>query len=285
MPPALTIARLTIWEASRRKVLLALVILTVLVIAATGWGFTKLWDTQSGARASETEVRLIASQLLIVITFMFAGVLALSSVFVAAPSISADLESGLLLAMLARPVRRLDLLLGRWLGLAVLIICYAAFAGALELLVLWATTGYVPPHPVTLVVFVAGQGLILVSLALALSTRLAGMAGGIIALVGYFVAWIGGIVGGFGQALGNESLKAAGTIINLLLPTDGLWRGAVYAMEPASVLAAIQTAGAAGAANPFGAAHPPPVTFLAWSVFWVVAVLGLAYWSLRHRQI
>jgi hypothetical protein len=38
----LTIARLTILEASRRKLLLALAILTVAVIVLTSWGFSRL---------------------------------------------------------------------------------------------------------------------------------------------------------------------------------------------------------------------------------------------------
>jgi len=38
----LTIARLTILEASRRKLLLALGVLTVAVIVLTSWGFSRL---------------------------------------------------------------------------------------------------------------------------------------------------------------------------------------------------------------------------------------------------
>lgn len=284
-PPIITIARLTIWEAARRKLLIALVVLTLIVIAATGWGYTKLWDANNGQRVSEVEVRLLASQILIVVTFMFAGVLALSSVFVAAPTISADVESGLLLSMLARPVRRLDLVLGKWLGLGVLVMLYAAGSGLLEMLALWWATGYVPPHPTMLVAYVGAEGMTLLTLALALSTRMAGMTGGIIALVGYFLSWIGGILAGVGAALNNSGLSAAGTVVKLLVPTDGLWRGAVYAMEPATVLATARSLGPAASANPFMVVDGPPPAFLLWAVFWVVAVLALTWWSFRSREL
>jgi len=36
LAPVLTFARLTMWEASRRKLLLAVLVLTVLVVGATG---------------------------------------------------------------------------------------------------------------------------------------------------------------------------------------------------------------------------------------------------------
>jgi ABC-type transport system involved in multi-copper enzyme maturation permease subunit len=284
MPPVLTFARLTVWEASRRRLLLALVVLTLIVIGGSGWGFTRLW-TIDGATVSEVTVRLITSQLLILLAFMYAGTLALSSVFVAAPSISGEIESGLAQALLARPVRRLDFVLGKWLGLASLIVVYAAGTVALELLAARWATGYVPPHPVQLFAYLAGVGLILLSLALLLSTRLAGMTAGIVALVAYFISWVGGIVAGAGQAFDNEALKVVGTITNLLVPTDGVWRGAVYALEPASVVAAASNVGPARAGNPFLVADPPAAAFLAWAAFWVIVVLALSVWSLYRREV
>jgi ABC-type transport system involved in multi-copper enzyme maturation permease subunit len=286
MAPILTFARLEIWEAARRRLLLALVLLTLAIIVVTSFGFSRLWTvTAGGVPIGEVQVRLIASQLLVVVAFMFSFVLALSSVMVAAPSLSGDVESGLVLSLLARPVRRFDVALGKWLGLALLVVCYAGGAGGLELLGVDLTTGYVPPHPVELLLYIAGEGLVLLTLALLFSTRLAGMTGGIIALVLYLTAWIGGIVGGVGQALNNDSLTYTGLGSKLLVPTDVLWRGAVYAMEPASVAAAARAAGPVGASNPFWAADPPPTALLAWALLWVVALLTLAWWSFRSREV
>jgi ABC-type transport system involved in multi-copper enzyme maturation permease subunit len=286
MPPILIFARLTIWEASRRRLLIALVTLTLAIVAVTSFGFSRLWTvTEGGVPIGEVQVRLIASQLLVVVVFMFSFVLALSSVMVAAPSISGDVESGLVLSQLARPVRRFDLAMGKWVGLAFLVICYAVGAGTLELLGVGLTTGYVPPHPVELILYVAGEGLVLLTLGLLFSTRMAGMTGGIIALVLYLLSWIGGIVGGVGQALNTDSLTYTGLATKLLVPTDVMWRGAVYAMEPASVAAAARAAGPAAAGNPFWAADPPPAALLAWAVLWVLAILTLAWWSFRSREV
>ena len=285
--PILTFAKLTIWEASRRKLLIALVLLTLAIIVGTSFLMSRLWTVggQNGRPLSEVEVRLIASQLLILIAFMFSAVLALSSVMVAAPSISADVESGLVLSMLSRPVRRADLVIGKWLGLAVLVIAYAGGSGFLELLGISLTTGYVPPHPVQLLAYVAGEGLILLTLALLLSTRLPGMTGGIIGLVAYFVAWVGGILGGVGIAIGNDALRHTGTVIGLLIPTDQLWRGAVYSMEPASILAAARAAGRFNGGNPFLVSDPPAFAFLAWTAVWILGLLALTMWSFRKREV
>lgn len=287
MPPVLVLARLTVQEASRRRLLLALLILTLLVVGFSAWGFNKITTVtrSDGTLLPPEQVKLITSQLLIVVTFMYSGVLALSAAVVAGPLISSEVESGLLLSVLARPVRRSEVVIGKWLGLAILVGIYAAGSALLELSAVDWATGYVPPHPIELVLYVAAEGLVLLSLGLLLSTRLSGITGGVIALVAWLMAWIAGVVGDIGTALQNQAVENIGTISHLILPTDGLWRGAVYAMEPDAVIAALRAAGTAGRANPFSAVDPPPVAFLAWVAVWFALVLALSIWSFRTREI
>jgi ABC-type transport system involved in multi-copper enzyme maturation permease subunit len=105
----LTIARLTLAEAARRRLFLALIILTAIAVVLTGWGFSQLNTvaiSTGGDVTPEAARSLVVSQVLILVTFMFSFVLALGAAFIAAPVMAADLESGVVLAILARPVRR-----------------------------------------------------------------------------------------------------------------------------------------------------------------------------------
>jgi ABC-type transport system involved in multi-copper enzyme maturation permease subunit len=274
-------------EASRRRLLLALVILTLLVVGFSAWGFNKITTVtrSDGSPLPAEQITLITSQLLIVVTFVYSGVLALSAAVVAGPLISSEVESGLLLSMLARPMRRSEVVIGKWLGLAVLVAIYAAGSALLEMAAVDWATGYMPPHPIQLIVYVGTEGLALLSLGLLLSTRLSGITGGVIALVAWLMGWVGGVVGDIGVGLQNQAIENVGTISHLILPTDGLWRGAVYAMEPDAVLAALKAAGTIGRANPFSAVDPPPIEFLAWVVVWFAIMLALSVWSFRTREI
>jgi ABC-type transport system involved in multi-copper enzyme maturation permease subunit len=279
----LTIARLTILEASRRKLLLALGVLTVLVIVLTSWGFSRL-PTMSGV--TPAEVRFASSQLTILVAFMFSGVLALGSTLVAAPSIASDIESGIALAILPRPIRRSQLLMGKWLGLALLVTLYAAGSGLLELLGIWLATDYTPPNPIAALTFVAAEGIVLMTLALLLSTRLAPMTGGVIALVLFFVGWIGGIALAIGIGFDNETIKSIGTGSRLLIPTDALWHGAIFYLEPPDFLALARAGGrSARAGNPFFADAPLSGFYIAWVVGWLAAIVGLANWSFAKRDL
>lgn len=280
----LVVARLVLVEAARRRLVLAVILLTVAAVALTAWGFSRI-PYIGRQPLPPQEVTLVASQLLILVAFMFSFVLALSAVFVAAPSISGETESGIALAVLARPLSRASYVTGKWLGLAALLLVYAAGSIALELVAIAVAVGYQPPDPFRALVFLFGEGLVLLTLGLALSTHLSGMVGGVIALVLFGMAWIGGIVGGVGETLGNDTLVRAGTIVKLLLPTDGLWRGAVHALEPAAVSAVARGVGPAAAANPFFAPDAPPVAFDLWAMAWIGVVLGIAVWSFRGREV
>ena len=284
MSNILTIARLTLLEMLRRRLFLVLLGLTLLVIAFTSWGFGQI--TTIGTRPmTRVEQVGVVSQLLILVGFMFSFTLAFSAVFAGAPSLSGDVESGTALAILARPVARTEYVLGKWVGVVITILVYAIPTTALQLFMVNLVVQYVPPHPFEFVGFISLEAVVILTLALALSTRLAGMVGGVVALILWGVGWIGGIVGGVGIALNNTTAQHVGTATRLILPTDGMWRGAIWALEPEGVIAATRAAGPALASNPFFAAEPPEALYLAWTVAWIAVGLGAAVWIFTRREV
>src|SRR2546423_9844919 len=130
MRSALVVARQVVNEAARRRLLLALVLLTLVVIALTVWGVSRIDDLRNaGQPLSDAQKKTIVSQLLILVMFMFSWVLSLAAVFVASPSISGELESGIALAILARPISRGEYVVGKWLGLVAVVVAYGLAAG------------------------------------------------------------------------------------------------------------------------------------------------------------
>lgn len=285
--PALIIARLTLREASRRRLLLAVVVLTVIVVGLTAWAFKQVTGLECGGNTPCTpaEIKMIAAILVILITFMFSFVFTVGAVFVTAPAIATEIESGVALAMLPRPIRRSDVILGKWLGLGTLISGYAIATAGLEFLAVWFFVDYTPPNPLGAIAFLVGESLVMLTLALLFSTRLAPMTGGIIALVLFGLGWIGGIAHGVGVALESDAVRNIGVVMNTLLPTDGLWRGALYHLEPAVVIETMGGAGRVTAVNPFFVLSPAPPIFVAWAVVWIAIVLAAAIFSFERREL
>ena len=131
---ALTVAGLTLREASRRRVVWALLVLTVVLLALSAWGFSKLigLDTELGTMTSG-EARLVASLLLNLIMFGMSLIAAIGTAFLAGPTLAGEVESGQALAILARPVRRSAVLLGKWLGLVAFGGGYVVLAGLAQM--------------------------------------------------------------------------------------------------------------------------------------------------------
>lgn len=287
----LTIARATLREAARKRLIVALGLITLLGIVLTGFGFWRLdvlaHEIHNGQpRLGVAELKTVTSQLLIVAMFAFSFVLALSTVFMAAPSIAGELESGVAAAVLTRPIRRIQFLVGKWLGLGVLATVYVAVASALEFLVVDVATGYRPPHPFSFVLFLAAEALVTLTLTTLLSTRMSPVTGGVVALGAFMLAWMGGIAVAVGAALDNHGVTTVGTITRLLLPSDGLWHGAIYALEPGAVVAGVLSSGRTqAAANPFFASSGPTTAYLLWVAAWGLAVFAAASWSFRRREI
>jgi ABC-type transport system involved in multi-copper enzyme maturation permease subunit len=279
----LTIAKLTIGEAARRRVLWVLVALAAVSVGLTAWGVSALVGDARQDGVGELEIKFVVSQILIFIAFMFGFVLVMTAASFGSPAIAADLESGVAQAMLARPLRRSSYLLGRWLGLLVVIVAYAVASGFLAIGAVGLVSGYVPPDPILPVLYLAGQAIVLLSLTVLLSTRLPPIAGGAIAVVAYGLAWMAGVLGKIGLAMGTATLVTVGDAIRFLLPTDALWQGVVYGLEPSFVINAVEDEFARN--SPFFAAAPPSLTIVAWSAIWVGLVLVLAINQLRRREL
>jgi ABC-type transport system involved in multi-copper enzyme maturation permease subunit len=280
----LTIARLTITETIRRRIAWVLLGLTIASVLLTTWGMERLVSLARADNVQELQVYVVVSQLLILVAFMFSFVLAMTAAFLGAPAIATDLESGVAQSMLARPIRRADLVVGRWLGLVVVIAAYAVLSGLLEVAAVGVVSGYSPPEPVQAVAFLAAQAIVLLTLALLLSTRLPAIAAGAICVVLFGLGWMAGVFAVIGRFFDAAPLVAAAEAGRWLLPSDGLWRGTIYGLEPPAFML-ISLGRGPQAANPFSAAGPPPPEFIIWSVAWVAIVLGLAVISLRRRDL
>jgi ABC-type transport system involved in multi-copper enzyme maturation permease subunit len=274
----LTVAALTLREAARRRVLRSLAVMTVLLLTLSAWGFSRL-DAEFGTLTSG-EARLAASTVLNLVMFGLSLIAALGTAFLAGPTIAGEIESGTALAVLARPVRRSAVLLGKWLGLVIFGSGFVVVAGFAQFLIVQVTMGYWPPEPAVGLALLAAQTAVLLTLGLLLSTVISPMASGVVAVGLFGATWIAGVVGAVGQALGNEGVARVGTVSRMLLPTDGLWRGAMHAFQHPALLQVPAFDG-----HPFLSDAPLTITYLAWACLWAALVLGLTGIAFQRRDL
>lgn len=281
MTVVLTVAALTVREASRRRVVLALGVLTAALVGLSALGFTRL----AGESLTSGEARLVASILLNLVMFGFSLVAALGTAFLAGPTLAGETESGTALSMLARPVRRSAFLLGKTLGLVAFGSGFVVLAGLAEILVVGTTVDYWPPSPVTALLLLGAQTAVLLTLTVLLSTVVSPMASGVIAVGLFCTTWVAGVVGAIGGSLGNDAVERVGSISRILLPTDGLWRGAMNAFQDPGALAAFGGADQGAGAFPFLSVSPLTPVYLGYAALWVAMVWGLAALAYSRKDL
>jgi len=286
MNVARTIASSTWEEASRSRSVIAVALLSLIVLALSAWTFSHLGGLTVRVGAFfGTDTKLVASQLLILLMYLWSGMVAVAAAFFGAVAIAGEIASGEATFVMARPVRRAELLLGRWLGIAVVIATFAVATSSAQIFVAYVTSGFVPANAIGVVVFIVMQALVILTVAVALATRLSVAAAAVMTLLLFGLAWAGGVIGGIGAWTNGPALMQASSFIKLLLPSDAVWRGALLMLErPGGVFSGARSV--TMAANPFfGADDAAPELLLAYALLWIAVVLGASVLAFRSRDL
>ncbi len=282
---ALIIARFTVQEAISRRLVLAGALISLAFVVLFALGFTFLYGLAAqNARGDPTaSVTLVMAGTLLTVLGLYA-VYFLSSflaLFLSVGAISGEIDAGTLHAILARPLRRAEFVLGRWLAYAGLLAVYVAVMATLLLLVARLVAGYeAPDAPRAIALMVLGS-VRLLTVSLFGSTLLSTLANGVVVFSLFGLAWLAGIIEVVGSALNNAATVNLGIAISLLVPSDAVWRGASYYLQAPAFLAAIGSR----VALPFAASAPPTPALVIWALAYPLVFLAAAILAFRRRDL
>jgi hypothetical protein len=146
-------------------------------------------------------------------------------------------------------------------------------------------SGFLPPNAAAVAVYLFAEGLVILTMILGISTRLSTLATGVLGVALFGSAWLAGVVGALGASFKIPALRTVGDVARLLLPTDGLWHGAIYYLEPSSFVSQRLSEEAGAGGNPFFATSPPSWAYLTFAAVWLFAVLVAGIVSFEHREL
>ncbi|GAA0510640.1 ABC transporter permease [Deinococcus depolymerans] len=280
MRNVLLIAELSLREAVRKRLVSVLLVLTALFLGFYLYGIVRLEGTlDERALNAGLDGRSLtgASNLPVIYSAMFGMYLvyflgSLMAVLSTVGAVSGDIENGVMQSVIARPISRAQLVLGRWLGFSAVNVTYVALLSAGLLGGVYAVTGYLPPDPLAATGLILLSTLLLTALTVLGSTLFTTLANGIGVFVLYGVGFTGGILSAIGSFSDTPTLTTLGRAANALMPTNALWLGASYHLQPDI---ALQVAQASRGANPLFASEPIAAGLLVWAAsLTVLAVLA-----------
>jgi Cu-processing system permease protein len=272
----LTIAQLTWIEARRRRIVLAALICGVLFLAVYGTAIYFIPPRNlNGPNPLLARAQL---QVLMLAGFYVVNFLVVAfAVMLPVDAVSGEIASGVMQTLASKPVRRVDILLGKWLVFWLMLAGYLLFMVGGLVGLMWFLKGFLVENPLPAVGLMQLEASVLLSITIAGGVRFSTVTNGIVAFGFYALAFIGGWIEQIGVIVGNAASRYIGTAISLVSPGDAISRLAMHGLMP-SVLAQVP-------ANPFTSVSVPSMAMVWWSVAYVVVALALATRGFQRRAL
>ena len=276
----LKIAGITFMEARWRKVAWAIILLGLAFLIVYATGFYFMWRDM--ARYNDiASVRMLEPVNFFVLAGMY-GVAFLGVVLallISVDTIAGEIASGTIQTLVTKPLRRWEVVIGKWLGLsAMLSLFIVVMCGAL-IGIVWTITRYLPPNPLPSILLIVLEGLVVLTLSILGGTRLPALANGVVVFMLYGLAFIAGWIEQIGAMLRNEAAINTGIVVSLFMPSEAMWKRAAYLMQPPFL------SNLGLDVTPFGAASTPSPLMVGYAVLYVVAALAVAVRLFSRRDL
>src|SRR5262245_15096315 len=274
MSRLIVMLQLTLHEAMRRRVLLAALLggLAFLALYAVGFHFIAR-DLARNTRMTLIEKRVALNALTLAGLYAANLLSVMSAVLLPVDTLSGEIASGSMQALAAKPVRRVEIVLGKWLAYVVVVAVYLmGMAGGVLLIARWLGH-FTPPQPQAGIPLMIVGAVVLVSVSIAGGTWLSTVTNGMLAFGLYGLAFIGNWVEQIGTFVDNPAARNVGTIASLIMPAESLWQRAAWLMQPA-IMRDLH-------ATPFSPASVPSEAMVWWAAGYVVATLLFAVRGFR----
>jgi len=277
------LARMTFREAIRRRIVLTGLILGIAFLIIFSVGFRLILatiseETVTPRGAASNVLRSEASNFLLLaglyaVTFLSVAMGALLS----ADTLAGEISSGSIQTIVTKPVRRSDVVSGKWLGFAGLLGLYVLLMAGGTVLSVYLQAGYLPRNILSGLSLIYLEAVLVMTVSLAGSSAMPALATGGMVFGLYGLAFLGGWIEQIGSVFNNSNAVKVGIVTSLLSPTEVLWRRAAFELQS-------PLSGAMGM-TPFSAVSVPSVLMIVYAIAYLVVVLAIAVSTFNRRDI
>ena len=277
------VAAYALRESVRRKVFLVVLILTVAFLALYAAGAAAAFNEtgrfgQPGGIDPQVLTGATLLGLAMFATLFLGTVLA---VFLTLSAVRGDAERGLLQPLVVRPLGRAQLLLGRFLGAAVVCAAYVALLYAASVAITGAAGGWWPDRVVSPGIGLVVGIVVVAGVSLLGSVFLSSIANGIAVFMVFGAGLVAGLLGQIGEGIGSGTLKGIGHTTAWFVPFEALYKSGLHALTA-------DTGGTTGfvlSLGPFGGAQSTSGLLWPWTAAYLVLLACSAVAGFRRRDL
>jgi ABC-type transport system involved in multi-copper enzyme maturation permease subunit len=278
------IARLTFREAIRRRIMLAGLVLGVAFVILFSIGTHFIFGQIAQDTAANLPSQMAANVMIAesTNTFMMMGLYAATFLSIAmaallgADTLAGEINSGTIQTIATKPIRRADIVLGKWLGFAELLGLYVLLLCGGIVLSTFLQSGHIPQNLLIGLGLIYMESVLIMTITLMLSSAFPALATGGIVFGLYGLAFIGGWVAQFGTLLQHDTAIKVGITTSLIIPSEALWRRAAFEMQT-------QLTGSFG--SPFATTSVPSPLMMGYTFLYLILVLVSAVRIFQSRDL
>jgi ABC-type transport system involved in multi-copper enzyme maturation permease subunit len=276
---SLVIAKLTFREASRRWILWVALLLGIAFLIIYALGFNEIDNDIRRRAGSMPTVQQNEIYNFMVMAGMYAVnfLTVMMAVLTSVDTLSGEIASGTIHTLVSKPVRRWEILFGKWLGFAAMLMAYLLLMGGGVVAVVYLISGYTPPNVLRGLALMGFNVLLLLSVSFMGGAWLSTLANGVLVFGLYGLAFIGGWIEQIGALLSNQTAINIGVVCSLIFPSEAIWKRAAFEMQ--------SPLGAAIGFSPFVTNSVPSLLMVAYAGLYLLAALGLALRQFQRRDL
>jgi len=271
----LAIMQLTWIEARRRKIVLAAVLCGIGFLVVFGLA---IYSNSERAIGMPLVQRRMVLQVLTLVGLYAINFLVIAlSVLLPVDTLSGEIESGVIQTLASKPVRRADIILGKWLVFWLMLAAYIIVMAGGLVAIMYALTGFRQQNLLPALGLMQLEATVLLSVTMAGGVRFTTITNGIVAFSYFVLAFVGGLIEQVGMIGGNVTARYIGTAISLVTPVDAIWRKALAILQPPFMAQTVIT--------PFSGGAEPSAAMLWWAVLVVMVAMTLTIRGFRRRAL
>ena len=278
MRAILTLTQVTLREAVRRRILLAALLCGLAFLTLFGAGLNAvLSDTRAHTGMTLLERRVMLNVLTLAGLYAVNFLLVMTAVLLPVDTLSGEIASGVIQTVASKPIRRSEVVIGKWLGFWLVMAAYFTLLAGGVLLLARLIGHFTPPRIGLGLPLMLLEGTVLLTVSIAGGARLSTITNGILAFGLYGLAFIGSWVEQIGTLAGRDAARYVGTVASLIMPSEALWQRAAYEMQPAIMREMVAT--------PFSPASVPSTAMVVWALAYVALALALGVRGFSKRPL
>ena len=271
------VAGMTIREASRRKILLAAVLLGGAFVGLYGLGLYLIGPKYQTLPLPPIARRQATNVLLMMGLYAVNWLMVAVTILVSVDTLAGEIASGTIQSVVTKPIRRWQVVFGKWLGFAALLTPFLLLLAGGVIGSIRLFTDYLPPNAPQAVALMWLESLLLLTVTFRAGASLTTLATGVAAFGLHVLAFLGGWIEEFGFLGKSDTAVNIGTAVSLVLPSEALWRRAAATLQGPTI-------GGFGR-SPFNVGSVPSDYMVAYAGLYLAVVLALAVRRFGRRDL